>query len=72
MRKGPTLTLGSRLCQCSVCGIGLASPSAFDLHRQGGKCLTQAALRRAGWVKNRHGFWTVPRERGARDGSVPR
>lgn len=60
MRK-PALTAGSRLCECGACGLHFASPKGFDLHRRGGKCLTKATLRRAGWKVSR-GFWTVPRE----------
>jgi hypothetical protein len=68
MGKTPTLTHGSRLCGCGSCLQFFASPSAFELHRPKGKCLTQTKLRRAGWRKNKQGFWTLPREKGERDG----
>lgn len=60
--KAPTLTIGSRLCACGACRQFFASPTAFVNHRPDGECLTQAALRRAGWRKNGRGFWTLPRE----------
>lgn len=63
MTRIVNLTPRSRLCQCSACQTYFASPTGFDAHRRGGKCLSRAQLRRRGWKLNaHHGYWSMPRE----------
>jgi hypothetical protein len=53
------LRIGTRTCQCSVCGDFFGSPAAFDKHlrRTAHKCRSHEERTAAGMVVNPNGVW---------------
>ena len=52
---------GSRECQCSACRKYFTSPTAFDLHRENGQCLTVPQMVRKGMRRDDRLRWTTGR-----------
>lgn len=53
------LRVGSRTCQCSMCGRFFGSPYPFDRHLidESDRCRDEDAMRKIGLWQNEHGVW---------------
>lgn len=55
----PKLPPGTNYCRCGACDLYFKSPSAFDMHRVDGACLSEAEMVAKGMSLNERGYYVT-------------
>jgi hypothetical protein len=69
-RKRAPLPVGTRTCECPVCGERFIGFTGFEAHRRPAAvvvsgvspCKGRKELAREGWSEDRQGRWSLPRK----------